>query len=88
MTLQFHRSLDGMELWSASRDGFSFVISFGSRTGPGFHGRPGFVASWRPLYQNKGAIKIGGSPFPTFAEAEQACDNLVEHLAGSVDPTR
>ncbi|MBR0714913.1 hypothetical protein [Bradyrhizobium liaoningense] len=88
MILQFHRPLEGMELWSASRDGFSFVISFGSRTGPGFHGRSGYMASWRPLYQNKGAIKITGSPFPTLAEAEEACGNLVEHLAGSVDPSR
>jgi len=38
MPLQFHRPLENMDIWSASRDGFSFVISFESPTGPGFHG--------------------------------------------------
>jgi len=85
MDLQFHRSLANMEIWSASSDDFSFVISFESPTGPGFHGRPGYLATWRPLYQNKGAIKISGSPFPTFSEAEEACDKVVEHLAALAD---
>jgi hypothetical protein len=79
--LQFHRSIETMEVWSASRGGFSFVISFESPTGPGFHGRPGYMASWRPLEPNKGAIRIGGSPFPTLAEAERGCNRFVEHLA-------
>jgi hypothetical protein len=38
--------------------------------GTGFHGSAGFVGSWRPLYQSRGPIRIGGSPFKTFAEAE------------------
>ena len=62
------------------RDGYSFVISFGSPTGPGFHGRPGFLASWRPLHLCRGAIKIGGSPFETFGEAEKACNFMLKHL--------
>ena len=62
-----------MEIWSASSDSL-FVITHESRDGPGFHGRPGYVASWRPLYLGSGAIKIGGSPFSTFAETEEACN--------------
>jgi hypothetical protein len=72
-----------MEIWSASSDGFSFVISYGSRNGPGFRGRTGFVASWRPIHhQKKSAVKIGGSPFNTLAEAEEACEVMLSRLAG------
>ena len=49
-------------------------------TGPGFHGSTGFVASWRPLYRGRGAIRIGGSPFKTFAEAEHACNTMLNYL--------
>jgi hypothetical protein len=45
--MQFARvvsSVEEMEIWNASGDGFSFVISYESRSGPGFHGRTGFVA--------------------------------------------
>ena len=73
-TLQFHRALEGMEVWSASSDGFSFVISYESPTGPGFHGRIGYLASWRALHLNSRAIKIGGSPFENFAKAKEACN--------------
>ena len=80
MFLRFHHAVEDMEIWSATGDGFSFVISHETRTGPGLHGRPGFIASWRPLYQNTGAIKIAGSPFDTFADAEAACNAMLEHL--------
>jgi hypothetical protein len=80
MLLRFHHAVEDMEIWSATGDGFSFVISHENRTGPGLHGRPGFIASWRPLYQNTGAIKIAGSPFDTFADAEAACNAMLEHL--------
>jgi hypothetical protein len=80
MALQFHRAVEDLEIWSASSDGFSFVITYESPTGPGFHGRPGYLASWRPLYQGRGAIKIGGSPFKTVAEAEEACNTMLMHL--------
>jgi hypothetical protein len=80
MPLQFQRAVKHMDIWSASRDGYSFVISFASPTGPGFRGRPGFLASWRPLDLSKGAIKIGGSPFETFGEAEKACNFILKHL--------
>jgi hypothetical protein len=56
------------------------VISRESPTGPGFHGRPGYVASWRPVYQSRGAIKVIGSPFKTFDEAEAACGAMLKHL--------
>ena len=36
----------------------------------------------RPLYGSNGAIKIGGSAFATFAEAEKACDKMLEYLKG------
>jgi hypothetical protein len=80
MPLQFHRAVEQMEIWSATSDGYSFVISFESFAGPGFHGRPGYVASWRPLYQGRGAIKIIGSPFKSFDEAEAACGAMLKHL--------
>jgi hypothetical protein len=38
------------------------------------------VASWRPRYESKGAIKIGGSPFDSFAKAEEACNTMLAHL--------
>ncbi|MBM7481796.1 hypothetical protein BSZ22_01305 [Bradyrhizobium canariense] len=88
MPLQFHRPIENMEIWSASGDGFSFVISLESPTGPGFHGRFGYLASWRPLYENNGAIKISGSPFRTLAEAEGACRNMAEHLRAATDAHR
>jgi hypothetical protein len=80
MALQFHRAIEHMEIWSASSRGYSFVISYGSPTGPGFHGRTGYVASWRPLDQSRGAIKIGGSPFKMLADAEEACNAMLKHL--------
>jgi hypothetical protein len=78
--MQFTRvvnTIEDMEVWNASSNGFSFVISHESRSGSGFHGRLGFVASWRPIHQNTNAIKIGGSPFRTLAEAEEACNAML-----------
>jgi len=69
----------------ASSDSFSFVISNESPTGPGFHGRAGYLASWRPLYRNIGAVRITGSPFKTFAEAEDACNTILNHLKRETD---
>ena len=43
-------------------------------------GQPGFVASWRSINFNRTAIRVGGSPFKTFAEAEKACEAMVAHL--------
>jgi hypothetical protein len=83
MAMQFTRvvsPVEDMEIWNASNNGFSFVISYESRSGPGFHGRTGFVASWRPIHQNRSAIRIGGSPFKTLTEAEEACKALLGHL--------
>jgi hypothetical protein len=80
MALQFHRTIENMEIWSANSDGLSFVITHESPTGSGFHGRPGYVASWRPLSRNIGAIPVGGSPFKTFTEAENACNAMLKHL--------
>jgi hypothetical protein len=71
MALHFRRATDNLVIWSAS-DRYSFVISNESRSGPGLHGEPGFVASWRPINLNKPAVRVGGSPFNTFAEAEKA----------------
>jgi hypothetical protein len=84
MALQFHSAVSAvehMEIWSAGNDCFSFVISYESPSGPGFHGRAGYLASWRSLYQSRGAIKIVGSPFKTFAEAEEACNGMLELLS-------
>jgi hypothetical protein len=77
----FQRAVEAMEIWSANSEGYSLVISFfGSFAGPGFHGRSGYVASWRPLYGSRGAIQIIGSPFQSFQEAEVACDAMLKHL--------
>ncbi|KRR03708.1 hypothetical protein CQ12_37960 [Bradyrhizobium jicamae] len=83
MALHFSRIApvtEELEIWSASDRNFSFVISNESRSGPGLHGQPGFVASWRPINRNRPAIRVGGSPFKTFAEAEQACEAMLVHL--------
>ena len=80
MALQFQRAVEDMAIWSATSDDFSFVISYVSPSGRGLHGRPGFMASWRPLHQNRTAIKITGSPFTTFIEAENACDAMSTYL--------
>jgi hypothetical protein len=83
MALHFSRVgtvREELEIWSASERGFSFVISNESSSGPGLHGRPGFVASWRPIDINRPAIRVGGSPFKTFAEAEKACEAMLAHL--------
>jgi len=73
MSLQFHQAVEHLNVWIASKADVSFVVTFASPTGPGFHGPRGFFASWRSLFSRTGAIKIIGSPFNTFAEAEAAC---------------
>ncbi len=81
MPLEFHRAIEEMEIWSANGDGYSFAISFFERfSSHGFQGRPGYVASWRPLYGGRGAIKVIGSPFKSFDEAEVACDTMLKNL--------
>jgi hypothetical protein len=77
MSLQFHQAVDHMDVWSASSADISFVITFASPSGPGFHGRHGFLASWRPLRSRRGAVKVHGSPFNTFTEAEGACNAML-----------
>lgn len=82
--LQFRRALADMDAWSASGDGCSFVISYETPGGPGFHGgATGYLASWRPLHLGSLAIKITGSPFDTFAKAEAACNAVLADLEES-----
>ena len=84
MALHFKRvgpATGELEIWSASERGFSFVISNESSSGPGLRGRPGFVASWRPIHINRPAVRVGGSPFKAYAEAEKACEAMLEYLA-------
>jgi hypothetical protein len=81
--MQFSRVItpvEDIQIWNASSNGFSFVISYENRSGPGLHGNPGFVASWRPIHQNQSAVKVIGSPFQTFTGAEQACKVVLRHL--------
>jgi hypothetical protein len=83
MAMQFVRVIsrvEDMEIWNANRNGFSFVISYESHSGPGLQGPGGFVASWRPIYQNRCAIKVGGSPFKSFTGAEDACRDILRYL--------
>ena len=77
MPLHFHHAVPNMDIWSASSAGLSFVISFSSPNGAGLRGKHGFLASWRPLYSGTGAIKVTGSPFSTFVEAEAACNTML-----------
>jgi hypothetical protein len=84
MSLTFSRvdsPIVDMEIWSAVSDGFSFAISYESRTGPGLRGQTGFMASWRPLSRvNIGAVRIAGSPLATLEEAEKACAVVLDYL--------
>jgi hypothetical protein len=84
MPLQFHLAVEKVEIWRAYSEGYSFVISYESRAGPGFHGRGGYLGSWRPLHKGRGAIRILGSPFKTFDEAEAACDAMLKHLTTAI----
>jgi hypothetical protein len=80
MSLQFHQAVENMDVWSASSADISFVITFASPNGTGFHGRRGFLATWRPLYSRRGAVKVTGSPFNTFTDAEAACNTMLGML--------
>ena len=58
MAMQFTRvigPIEEMEVWKASSNAASFVISYESQSGPGFHGQTGFAVSWRPIDQNRSA---------------------------------
>src|SRR5262249_5279399 len=83
MSLQFHQVVEHLDVWIASSADISFVITFDSPTGRGFRGRQGFVASWRPLHARTGAVKVIGSPFKTFADAETACNHMLRIFAAS-----
>ena len=89
--MQFSRVIlpvEDIQIWNASSNGFSFVISYESRGGTGLQGKPGFVASWRPLYQNRFAVKVIGSPFKTLTAAEQACEVMLGHLISDSPSSR
>jgi hypothetical protein len=89
--MQFSRVITPVEeiqIWNTSSNGFSFVISYESRSGAGLQGKPGFVASWRPIYQNRSAVKVIGSPFKTLAAAEQACEAMLGHLISDTPSSR
>jgi hypothetical protein len=74
--------IEEMEVWNARSDAASFVISYESRSGPGFHGQTGFgyAVSWRPIDQNRSAVSVAGSPFETLAEAKEACNAMAAVL--------
>jgi len=72
--------IEEMEVWNASSSAASFVISYESRSGPGFHGDTGYAVSWRPIDQSRSAVSIGGSPFETLAEAKEACNAMAAIL--------
>jgi len=86
MSLQFHQAVENLDLWSASSADISFVVAFASPAGPGFHGRRGFLASWRPLHSSKGAVVVIGSPFSTLADAEAACNTMLGIWSGPEEP--
>jgi hypothetical protein len=89
--MQFSRvvtPVEDIKIWNANSNGFSFVISYESRNGPGFQGNPGFLASWRPIFQNRTAVKVIGSPFKTRAAAEQACEVMLGYLMSDSTSSR
>lgn len=85
MPLHFVLAVQEMELWSAISDGFSFVIVLGKAAGPGLERRTGYIASRRPLHFSAGAVRIGGSPFEIFANAEQACNAFLSLLTSDAE---
>ena len=72
--LQFQRALQKQDVWSANSDGISFVITFESQSGPGFHGRTGYMASWRPDPSEQACYQ------GPIENAEEACNAMLEHL--------
>jgi hypothetical protein len=76
--LQFKPAVEKMGIWSATNGDYSFVISYESLAGP--NRRAGYLASWRLVYAGLGAIRLIGSPFNTFDEAEAACDEMLKRL--------
>jgi hypothetical protein len=58
-------AVEDMNIWNAVSEGCSFVISYESMKAlpvrPGFHGRGGYLASWRPIHEGRGAIRIIGN---------------------------
>ena len=88
MSLQFRQAVENMDVWSASSADISFVITFADPTGPGFHGRRGFFASWRSLYSSTGAVKVIGSPFNTFEDAKAACNTMIGTLEEAAQKSR
>jgi hypothetical protein len=72
--------LRNLEIWHANNSEYAFAISRERTTGPQPHGKQGYVASWRSLHYDKPTVTVGGSPFATFAAAEEACELLLMHL--------
>ena len=88
--MQFSRVItpvEAIQIWNVTSYGFSFVISYESRSGPGLQGNPGFVASWRPVYLNRPVV-IVGSPFKTFTAAEQAVEAMLKYLISESPSSR
>jgi hypothetical protein len=89
--MQFSRvitAVEAIQMWNTASNGFSFVISYEDHDGPGLQGKPGFSASWRPLHQNRPAVKVIGSPFKTLTAAEQACEAVLGYLVNNSPPSR
>jgi hypothetical protein len=40
----------------------------------------GLCSFLRPINLNRTAVRVGGSPFKTLAEAEKACEAMLVHL--------
>jgi hypothetical protein len=72
-----------MEVWNASSDAASFVISHVRQNGSGFHGQAGYAVSWRPIGENRSAASVSGSPFETLGEAKEACNAIAAILTNA-----
>lgn len=76
--------LNEIEMCRAISSEHCFAISHEIRRQSEAYSKAAFMASWRSRYNHKPAIIVIGSPFATFAEAKQACEEMPVHLSRRV----
>lgn len=74
----------GMRTWGTYASGYTFLISLDTEsTGPEW---AGYNASWKNTkadmtpFGKQPANRIDGGPWPTFKQAEQACQHTLRQL--------
>ena len=74
------RRASKLSRWTATTAQLSLAAADMFATPVAVHWSSRLYASWSLLYQNRTAIKVTGSPFKTFVEAENACNAIFSHL--------